>query len=81
MIAQTHLGPRPVFSSCPHRSIQVIQTGGMHFSEGQVWDDIKEQVLCLDCLEVLSEADVRSAWTGNNPINETYNMEKCHDYN
>ena len=59
-----YFGPQPVFSSCMHRHTQVIQNGGFHFTEGQVWDDIQENVLCIDCFKVLSEADVRAAWEG-----------------
>ena len=58
MAIHFHFGPQPVFSQCLHRHVQVIHSGGMHFCEGQVWDDIQEQVLCLDCLKVLTEAEV-----------------------
>lgn len=70
-MSQTHFGPQLVFSSCLHRHVQVIQNGGMHFSEGQVWDDIEEKVFCLDCLKVLTESDVRAAWTGYSTFAET----------
>ena len=59
-----HSGPQPVFSRCLHRHIRVIHHGGMSFSEGEVCDDIQEYVLCLDCFETLSEADIRATWNG-----------------
>ena len=62
MTIHSHFGPQPVFSQCMHRRVRVIQNGGMHFSEGQVWDDIEEKVLCLDCLMILTEAEVRASW-------------------
>jgi hypothetical protein len=34
---------------CPHE--HVSQTGGFHFSAGEVWDDIQD--VCEDCGEVL----------------------------
>ena len=34
---------------CPHE--QVTNTGGHHFSAGEIWDDIEE--VCSDCGEVL----------------------------
>ena len=64
MTAQTHFGPQPVFSSCLHRHIQVIHNGSRTFSEGEINDDIREQVLCLDCFEILTEDDIRATWNG-----------------
>ena len=52
------------FSPCLHRHVVPTVTGGMHFSEGQVWDDIQELLLCLDCMEYLTEAEVRARWNG-----------------
>ena len=52
------------FSPCLHRHIVTVITGGMHFSEGVVWDDICESILCLDCMEYLTEAEVRARWNG-----------------
>lgn len=50
------------FSPCMHRQITTVVTGGVHFSESDVWDDIQEKLLCLDCLEYVTEAEVRTAW-------------------
>ena len=36
-------------ADCPHEHIS--QTGGFHFSAGEVWDDIQD--VCEDCGEVL----------------------------
>ena len=63
-MTQSHFGPQPVFAHCLHRHVQLIHNGSMTFSEGEVFDNIQEQVLCLDCLTTLSEADVRTSWTG-----------------
>ena len=62
MIIQTHFGPQPVFSDCLHRNIQVIHNGSRTFSEGEVNDDIQEQVLCLDCMQILTETEVKETW-------------------
>ena len=60
----TFFGPQPVFSGCMHRHIKVIYNGHRTFYGGEVCDNIQEQVLCLDCYEILSETDVRGAWNG-----------------
>ena len=61
----TDYSTRINFSPCPHRHLVRVATGGMHFTEGQVWDDIHEYVLCLECMEYLTEAEVRARWSGN----------------
>ena len=33
-----------ILTTCLHRNVLVIHTGGMHFSGGEVWDDIEEQI-------------------------------------
>ena len=43
---------------CPHRNVVLDTTGGIHFSGGEVWDDIQERLLCLDCMEYVTEADI-----------------------
>ena len=55
------------FLPCMHRQITTVVTGGVHFSESDVWDDIQEKLLCLDCLEYVTEAEVRTAW-GQCPV-------------
>lgn len=52
------------FQGCPHRHVTTVTSGGMHFSEGEVWDDIEEHLLCLDCMEYLTEAEIRLGWSG-----------------
>jgi hypothetical protein len=52
------------FSPCLHLHIVFVTTGGMHFTNGEVWDDIQELLLCLDCMEYLTEAEVRARWNG-----------------
>ena len=64
MSVHDHFGPQPVFSSCLHRHIQVVYNGSRSFSEGEVFDDIQEQVFCLECMQTLTEAEVRATWNG-----------------
>jgi len=52
----------PIFSNCMHFHVTVETSGGRTFSEGEVSDNILERILCLDCLEYLTEAEVRAAW-------------------
>ena len=60
------------FSPCLHRHVVLATSGGRHFSEGECWDDICEELLCLDCLETLSEEEVRARWNGDST------QEDCH---
>lgn len=65
---------------CLHRHVVIDITGGMHFSAGEVFDDIHEQLLCLDCMEYVTEADVRCAQSDHFPnSNHTIQMEVSHD--
>ena len=63
------------FVPCMHRNVVVEITGGRHFSEGEVWDDIQEKLVCLECGEYLTEAEVRASW-GQSP---TPSQESLHD--
>ena len=40
-----------ILEACPHKHVSMV--GGMHFSAGDVWDDIEE--VCEDCGMVLTE--------------------------
>ena len=53
---------RPIYSPCLHHHVVVEITGSRRFRAGEVEDDIQERLRCLDCLEILSEAEVRAAW-------------------
>jgi len=64
-----------IFSPCIHRHVVVDTSGGRHFTAGEVWDDILVRVLCLDCLEYLSEAEVRAAWDTNSSIGEIFEID------
>jgi hypothetical protein len=65
---------------CLHRNIVLDTTGGMHFSAGEAWDDIQERLLCLDCLQYVTEAEVRFAQHNYLPkSNQTIQMEISHD--
>jgi len=50
------------YSPCLHHHVVVETTGSRQFRAGEVEDDITERLRCLDCLELLSEAEVRAAW-------------------
>jgi hypothetical protein len=52
------------FSPCLHRHTVLITIGSRRFVEGESVDDIVEHLLCLDCLEYVTEAEVRAARTG-----------------
>lgn len=66
---------------CLHRHVVLDTTGGTHFSAGEVFDDIQERLLCLDCMEYVTEADVRFAQNNYLPIlNPTIQMEITHDH-
>ncbi len=54
-------------SPCMHRHLISVFSGAMHFSAGEVWDDIHEHLLCLDCMEYVSEAEVLARWKGIDP--------------
>ena len=53
-----------LFSPCMHRHVVVVITGSRRFSQGEVTDNIQECLQCLDCLEYVSELEVRAAWSG-----------------
>lgn len=57
---------------CSHRNVVLDTTGGMHFSGGEVWDDLNERLLCLDCLEDVTEAEIHT--------NQTIQLEVHHDH-
>lgn len=44
---------------CPHKNTELLITGGMHFAAGEVWDDIREEVYCLDCHQTLDENQLK----------------------
>jgi len=59
-----------IFSPCMHRNITVVTIGSRRFIQGEVTDNIVEHVQCMDCLEYLTEAEVRAAWDSISPIGE-----------
>ena len=54
----------PTVSTCLHLHITIESTGSLRFIAGEVVDDIRERLYCLDCCEYLSEGEVRAAWNG-----------------
>jgi hypothetical protein len=61
-VSMCDFSARLIFSPCMHRHVTVETLGGRSFSEGEVFDNIQERLRCLDCLEYLTEAEVRAAW-------------------
>jgi hypothetical protein len=53
------------YSSCMHRHVVPVTTGGRRFSQGEVMDDIKVLYQCQDCMEYVGEAEVRGSWEGD----------------
>lgn len=64
---------RLIFSPCMHRHLTVDTSGGRSFSAGEVFDNIQERILCLDCLEHLTETEVRAAW--GEEVEESVNLQ------
>jgi hypothetical protein len=52
-------------SSCMHRHVVPVTTGSRRLCQGEVFDDIKVFYQCEDCMEYVSEVEVRGAWEGN----------------
>lgn len=59
-----------VLLPCPHRNVVLDTTGGMHFSGGEVWDDLNERLLCMDCMHYVTEADIPA---NQSPIANQFN--------
>ena len=67
-----------VLFPCPHRNVVLDTTGGMRFSEGEVWDDLNERLLCMDCMHYVTEADIPA---NQSPIaNQSIQLEVHHDH-
>jgi len=66
------------FSPCLHRRVVIETTGSRGFSQGEVTDNIQEHLLCLDCLEILDEEEVISAWHGEAQFIKIPKMEESH---
>lgn len=66
-------------SPCLHSHVVVETTGELRFVQGEISDNIQEHLLCLDCLEILGEQEVLSAWHGDAHFVDMRNMEADHD--
>jgi len=64
---------RPFYSPCLHHHIVVETTGSRRFRAGEVEDDIQERLRCQDCLEYLTETEVRTAW--GEEVEESENLQ------
>jgi len=66
---------------CLHHNVVPDINGGIHFSAGEVWDDIQERLLCLDCMQYVTEAEVHSSQVNHDPnFNPIIPMEISHDH-
>ena len=68
------------FIACMHRRVVIETRGGMHFSEGETWDDIQERLFCLDCMEYVTEAEVSAVRTNITLEINQPQMEIPHDH-
>jgi hypothetical protein len=68
------------FAPCLHRRVVLDITGGVHFSAGEVRDNIQERLLCLDCMEYVTEADVRRAQDATFNLTLSVRKEVSHDH-
>ena len=50
------------FSRCMHGRVTTVITCGRHFIEGEVWDDIQERLVYLECGDYITEAEVHAGW-------------------
>jgi hypothetical protein len=41
-----------------------VTIGSRQFSQEEVYDDIQDLLQCNDCLEYVTEVEVRAAWNG-----------------
>ena len=56
--------PYEIDDRCPHRHVKLFSRGNRSFNAGEVWDDIEDQYVCLDCWKTLSITEVRAVWHG-----------------
>jgi len=64
------------YSYCPHRHIQVVTIGTRTFYASEIWDDIFEKVICLECQCVLSKKDVLETWAGRDTLIPASHQER-----
>ena len=65
-----------LFSPCMHRHVVPVTIGSRRFSQGEVNDDFQDLLQCTECLEFVTEAEVRTAWNGKNlEEGSTFQME------
>jgi len=60
----TDFSATPIYSPCLHLNVVPVAIGRRWFEDGEVTDNIQELLQCMDCLEIVSEAEVRAAWSG-----------------
>jgi hypothetical protein len=55
------------YSRCMHRHVTTVITGSRRIIDGEVWDDIRERLMCLECGVYVTEEEVRAGW-GQHPL-------------
>ena len=63
------------YTHCMHRHVVVETNGGMQFIQGEVSDNIRDQLRCLDCLDILDEQEVLCAWHGEAHFIDVHEQE------
>ena len=64
------------YSPCMYRHVVIETMGARRFIQGEVVDDLRDHLLCLDCLEILDEKEVLSAWHGEAQFVNILEMEE-----
>jgi len=67
------------FSPCMHWHITTVLVGRRCFVRGETWDNIEEELLCLDCGDYVTEAEVRARWNGKEWAGDLESSEEA-DY-
>lgn len=63
---------------CRHRRKAVNFSGGYHYSAGEVWDNVRETLVCLECGSRIpgpGEWKERSRWYYGTPATATLSEE------
>jgi hypothetical protein len=47
--------PHAAQATCPHEHTLLNTTGSMHYSGGEVDDDLEDHIICQDCLAELTD--------------------------
>ena len=53
---------------CRHPETVLNTTGGMHFSAGEVWDDLEDHVVCKGCGHEVNKRGKPQSLHGHNAV-------------